>query len=66
MTKEKSKELRIKNNCATCERRGNFAIGCQAFSEEPENCWAHTTDQDWLNKVRKAVKTYKDTRLIPE
>lgn len=66
MTKEKSAELRLKNNCATCKRRGKFAIGCQVFTEEPENCWAHTTDPDWLKKVQKEVKHYKETRLISE
>ncbi len=66
MTKEKSKELRIKNNCATCERRGKFEIGCQVFSEEPKNCWAHTTDPNWLVKVEKAVKDYKEIRPIAE
>ena len=59
MTKEKSRELREKNNCATCERRSDMHhIGCQVFSEEPETCWAHTTDKGWLRKVEKAVRQY--------
>lgn len=59
MTRAESQELRKKNNCATCERRSNIHyIGCQVFDEEPENCWAHTTDKDWLRKVEKAVRQY--------
>ena len=58
MTKEKSAELRLKNNCTTCERRSNHKIGCFVFSEEPSSCWAHTTDKDWLTKVNEAVKEY--------
>ena len=63
MTTAKSQELRKKNNCATCERRSNHEIGCQVFSEEPENCWAHTTDKDWLRKVEKAVRIYSMTHV---
>lgn len=58
MTRAESQELRKKNNCATCERRGNYPVGCQVFTEEPEKCWAHTTDKDWLRKVEKAVRQY--------
>jgi hypothetical protein len=51
--------LREKNKCSTCERRSDIHhIGCQVFSEEPETCWAHTTDKDWLRKVEKAVRQY--------
>jgi len=58
MNREESQELRVKNNCATCERRGSYAIGCQIFKAEPENCWAHTTDKDWRLKVERATKVY--------
>lgn len=54
----KTEKLREQNNCATCERRGGYADGCQAFNQEPDNCWAHTTDKDWQTKVNQAVKEY--------
>lgn len=41
-----SRKLREKNNCATCKRRGNYEIGCEAFSAEPEDCWAYIMDND--------------------
>jgi hypothetical protein len=63
MTRAESQELRKKNNCATCARRGNYPTGCQAFKEEPERCWAHTTDKDWLRKVEKAVRIYSMTHV---
>lgn len=63
MTIAESQELRKKNNCATCERRSDIHhIGCQAFKEEPEACWAHTTDKGWLRKVEKAKKEYEKTK----
>lgn len=64
MTREKSRELREKNKCSTCERRsGIYHIGCQVFNKEPEICWAHTTDKDWLRKVEKAVRIYSMTHV---
>ena len=64
MTRDKSRELRQKNNCPTCERRGAYEIGCQVFKEEPEKCWAWTDDKDWLSKYNKASKDYEKNRLI--
>ncbi len=65
MTRAESQELRKKNNCATCERRSDIHhIGCQAFKEEPETCWAWTDDKDWLSKYNKASKDYEKNRLI--
>lgn len=64
MTRAESQELRQKNNCANCERRGRFEIGCQTFKEEPENCWAWTNDKDWLKKVDKACKEYRSGKAF--
>lgn len=53
------KELRDKNHCYTCEHRKLAGNGCQVFISEPEKCWAHTTDPDWLAKAEKARKEYE-------
>jgi hypothetical protein len=66
MTRDKSRELRHKNNCDTCERRGNFEIGCQVFKEEPEKCWAWTDDKGWLAKVDKECKAYRESGPIKD
>jgi hypothetical protein len=66
MTRDKSRELRHKNNCDTCERRGSYAIGCQIFKAEPENCWAWTDDKDWLAKVDKECKAYRESGPIKD
>jgi hypothetical protein len=66
MTRTKSQELRKKNNCSTCERRGNFPIGCQVFVEELENCWAHTTDKRWLIKAENEIKRYAMMKKLEE
>jgi len=67
MTIAKSQELRKKNNCATCERRSDMHhIGCQVFIEEPENCWAHTTDKRWLIKAENEIKRYAMMKKLEE
>lgn len=57
----KSQKVRERNKCSTCERKSDwYQTGCQVFTEEPENCWAHTTDKDWLRKVEKVCKEYRE------
>ena len=67
MNREESQELRVKNNCDTCERRSDMHhIGCQAFKEEPVNCWAWTDDKGWLAKVDKECKAYRESGPIKD
>ena len=51
--------------CKTCERyKGSLKqkFRCLSFTAYPtpgKDCWAYTTDKDWLQKVQQAVIQYR-------
>ena len=54
--------------CKTCERyKGSLKqkFRCLSFTAYPtpgKDCWAYTTDKDWLQKCRLAVAQYTNKK----
>ena len=50
------KKRRIPQSCEGCQKLkgGKCMVMIRCFKE----CWAYTTDKDWLQKVKQAVKEY--------
>lgn len=49
-------------SCANCERFSALKTECCVMKELIVDCWAWTDDKDWRQKVKKAVKQYRESR----